>query len=158
MKSLRRSGSGLLLALLAGCGPSAQRAGEDRQAVESLLADYAARLTRAYEAGDPAPLAEVATGREGTRVTSRIAELAGDGRGLRPRLVRMVVDGFEAQSGTSATATTIEVWDLKMVALGSEATLGESKGQENRVVYTLMRERGRWWVLSRMLRSSNESP
>jgi len=150
--------SGLLLALLAACAPSAERTAADRKAIEDLLADYAARLTRAYESGDAAALAEVATGREIKRVEVRIAELAEGGRGLRPRLVRMAVDEIEAQSGTTATATTIETWDLRMVALGSEEKLGESTGQENRVVYTLMREQGRWWVISRLLRSTNESP
>jgi hypothetical protein len=153
-----RASVGLLLALLAGCGPSAERAAADRQAIESLLADYSARMIRAYETGDTGPLAEVATGREITRVGVRIREMSEQGRALRPRLVRLVVESVEASSATGATTTTIESWDLTLVALGSELTIAESKGQENRVVYSLLRERGRWWVLSRMLRSSTEAP
>jgi len=158
VKTSARAVLGLLLALLAGCGPSPERAAADRAEVEKLLADYAERLTLCYQTGDAAPLAEIATGRETTRVTVRIRELSEQGRALRPKLVRMVVESVEAHSGTGATATTIETWDLTMVAVGSEQTVAESKGQENRVVYSLMRERGRWWVLSRLLKSSTEGP
>jgi hypothetical protein len=143
---------------LAGCGRSPERVAADRKAVEQLLADYARLMSEAYRTGDSAPLAQVATGREVARVATRIRELAEQGRGLRPVLQRQVVESVEAYSATGATATTIETWDLRVVALGSEATVAESPDQENHLVYSLVRESGRWWVLSRLLKSSAESP
>jgi hypothetical protein len=141
-----------------GCGRSPERIAADRQAVESLLADYARLMSEAYTSGDTAALARVATGREVARVASRIRELADQGRGLRPVLKRQVVESVESYSATGATATTIETWDLRVVALGSETTVLDSPGQENRLVYSLVREGGRWWVLSRLLKSSSEAP
>jgi hypothetical protein len=157
---MRRSALLLVLAVvaLAGCGPSPERQAADRQAIEQLLSDYARLMTEAYRNGDSAPLAQVATGREVARVATRIRDLAEQGRGLRPVLQRQVVESVESYSATGATATTIETWDLSVVALGSEKTLVESPGQENRLVYSLVREGDRWWVLSRLLKSSSEAP
>ena len=72
----------------------------------------------------------------------------------------LVIRGGDLVDGTGATRRKgdIAISGGRIVALGSEQTVAESKGQENRVVYSLMRERGRWWVLSRLLRSSTEGP
>jgi hypothetical protein len=115
-------------------------------------------MTAAYETGATSGLADLATGREVVRVGNRIQELAVEGRELRPQMRSQVVESIEFSSGTTASAVTVEVWDLRVVAAGSGAPVSESLGQENRILYSLSRDQGRWWVLSRILRSSTESP
>lgn len=147
----------LVTALLAvGCGPSEERRAEDRQAVERLVADYAARLAESYRTGDANPLREVATEREIARVLGQIQSLAAEGRALRADLLRQTFDSVEVHRATAATVTTTESWRLRVVALGTEATVSESPEQSNQIVYTLTRDGGRWWILSRALRHSSE--
>jgi hypothetical protein len=147
----------VLAALLcAACGPSEARRAEDRQAIERLIADYAAKLSEAYLSGDAEPLRAVATEREISRVFSQIQSLAVEGRALRPQLVRQTVETLEIHRATAATVTTVETWSLRVVAIGTEAVVSESPEQTNRIVYTLNRDQGRWWILSRILRSSSE--
>ena len=43
-----------------------------------------------------------------------------------------------------------ETWNLKVLAVGSGAVLSESPGQENQILYSLTRDGGRWWILSRI--------
>jgi len=141
---------------LLGCGPSEEAKAADRAEIERVVARYAELLAQCYRDGDASPLAEIATEREVERVASRIRELEETGKALRPVLRSQVVEQVDAFSGATAGATTIEVWDLRSVALGSEETLGESNGQENRIVYTLHKERGRWQVLARLMKSTSE--
>ncbi|MBZ0100561.1 MAG: hypothetical protein K8I65_00175 [Thermoanaerobaculia bacterium] len=144
-----------LLAALA-CGRDAAREA-DRRAIETLLAQYATALTAAYESGDPSPIAAVATVREQERVLARIEELAVEGRALRPRLLAQTVTGVDF-GNASATAVAMEVWELRVVAAGSELTVSESPRQENQIVYSLIQESGRWIILQRLLKASSEAP
>lgn len=145
----------LLLLVAAGCGPSEDRRDRDRAEIHQLLADYAQRMTEAYRTGSAEVLREVATEREIARVHKRIAELAEGGRMLRAEIRNLRVDSIEFNRAT-ATATTGEIWHLQVVAYGSEAVLSESSEQENRVLYSLTRDGGRWWILSRILTSSSD--
>jgi len=144
-----------LLAALA-CGSDAAREA-DRRAIETLLAQYATALTAAYESGDPSPIAAVATVREQERVLARIEELAVEGRALRPRLLAQTVTEVDF-GNASATAVAMEVWELRVVAAGSELTVSESPRQENQIVYSLIQESGRWIILQRLLKASSEAP
>ncbi len=143
------------LGLLLACG-GAERRAADRKAVEELLAAYPAALTEAYAAGSSDPLRELVTPRELTRVDTRIAELRDQGRGLRARLLQRRVAAVDLHSATSGTANVVETWNLRVVALGSEQTVSESPSQENELVYSLVHDQGRWWILSRQLRHSSE--
>ncbi len=142
--------------LLVGCAGTAERRAADRAAVEKLLAAYPAALAEAYANGTSSPLASIVTGRELDRVDHRIAELRDQGQALRARLLDRTVTSIDLHSATAGTATVREVWTLRVVALGSEETLGESASQENELVYSLIRDHGRWLVLSRMLKHSSE--
>ena len=146
----------LLAALLVtACGPSAARRDQDRAEIERLLAEYGRRLSEAYRTGSAQALREVATEREITRVHKQIAQLAADGRMLVAEPVSSTRQSVEFQR-TSATATASETWNLKVVAVGSNAVLSESPGQENQLLYSLTRDGGRWWILSRILTRSSQ--
>jgi hypothetical protein len=146
---------GLLLLFCGACGPSAARREQDRAEIERLLADYGRRMSAAYQSGSAEVLREVATEREIARVHRRIAELSEGGRRLDAEPVSLRVDSVEFNR-TSAMANTTEVWRLRVVAVGSEVVLSESSGQENQVLYSFTRDGGRWWILSRILKTSSD--
>ncbi len=155
---MRRSIPFLLIAaalVAAACGPSTARRDQDRAEIEQLLADYARRLSEAYRSGSAESLREVATEREISRVHRQISEQAGNGRMLVADLVSSTVQSVEFNRA-SATATVSETWNLKVLAVGSGAVLSESPGQENQLLYSLTRDGGRWWILSRILARSSE--
>jgi len=146
----------LTLPLVGACGPSADFVAAERPAIERLLADYAGRMAEAYRTGDATPLAEVATERETLRVATQIESLASEGKQLRVELLRQAIESVDVYRRTGATVQTLETWRLEVVALGSEAVLSQSPEQENRVVYSLVREEGRWRILSRILKQTSE--
>ena len=155
---MRRGVLSLLIAaalVAVACGPSSARRDQDRAEIERLLADYASRLSEAYRSGSAETLREVATEREVSRVHRQISEQAGNGRLLVAELVSSTVQSIEFNR-TSASATVSETWNLKVLAVGSGAVLSESPGQENRILYSLTRDGGRWWILSRILARSSE--
>jgi len=141
--------------VVSGCGPSQQRRDQDRAEIERLLDAYGLALSEAYRSGSAEALREVATERELTRVHKQIEELAGGGRRLDARPVSRATQSVDFNRNT-ASVTATEVWNLRVVAVGSEAVLSESPAQENQILYSLTREGGRWWILSRILARSSE--
>ena len=91
-------------------------------------------------------------GKEGYK---QIEELAGGGRRLDARPVSRATQSVDFNRNT-ASVTATEVWNLRVVAVGSEAVLSESPAQENQILYSLTRDGGRWWILSRILARSSE--
>ena len=51
----------------------------------------------------------------------------------------------------NAYATTLEVWDLQVVAEGTDVVLSEVYNQSNRVKYQLKRRDDSWIVLFRQI-------
>jgi hypothetical protein len=139
----------------AGCAPSTERRDQDRADIQRLLADYGRRLSEAYRMGSAEPLREVATEREIARVNKQIADLAAEGRKLSAEPVSSAFLAIDFNRA-SATATVTETWSLKVLATGSETVLSESPAQQNEVLYSLTRDGGRWWILSRILTRSSE--
>jgi len=128
----------------------------ERRAIGELLDRYVVDMAAAYESGDASKVADAATEREQRRIEQAISELASEGRGLRPSLVRLAIDSIERGSRTTVMVDTIETWDLRVVALGSDEVVSESLGQENRLSYVLIREDDEWRILSRQLKSSTQ--
>jgi hypothetical protein len=155
---LRCIGLALTAGLLASCGTQREVDAGMRQEVETRLAEYAARMAEAYASGDASRVAGVATEREVERLRISIEELAVEGRALRPTLRSQVVETLDRAGNTAVAAGTIEVWDLRVVAVGTEQLVSESLAQENRLTYSLVREAGEWRVLSRLLRTSTAEP
>lgn len=147
----------LALALCAGgCRPSQDLVTEARPEIEATLASYAASLSEAYRSGDPTPLSEVATEREVARVGAQLEGLAAEGKQLKVELLLQGIESLDLYKTNAATVQTVETWRLQVLARGSEAVLSESPEQENRVVYSLIREEGRWRILSRILKQTSE--
>ena len=94
----------------------------------------------------------------GERVRARIQELSQEGRELAATLREQRLVELDFHRATGATAVAFETWDLRVMTAGTEQVVAESLAQQNRIVYSLSRDRGQWWVLSRLLASSSETP
>lgn len=146
----------LLLAALVpvlACGPTAEEeAARVKPQLQRLLEEYLPALAAAYTTGDTGGLAGLAAPKEVAAVEHRIVQLAQEGRRLRPRLQTFTIEEVTVWNRVNAFATTFEVWDLEVLAAGSETVLSEASGRRDRVTYQLKREDGRWQVLYREIR------
>ena len=122
-----------------------------RQEIELMLNDYLPVLAEAYAEEDPLRLSEWAADKEVSRVHRLIEELADKGSVLQPTFQSVTVEDVRVWGNANAFVTTVEVWDLKSVALGSGMTVQEVNGQVNRVRYQLKKGQGRWRVLFRTI-------
>jgi hypothetical protein len=152
---LRPLGLSLTMLALAACGASREIGADERLAIDGVLDAYAQAMADAYRSGDANRIDAVATGRERHRLEISIRELADEGRALRPELRSLTIESIERAGHTSVAVNTLEVWDLRVVTLGTEQLVSESLEQENRLTYSLIREEGQWRVLSRLLRTSS---
>lgn len=141
----------LILLVAVACGPSAERQEVNRDEIKADLEAYLPLLGEAYATGDLEPLQGWAVEKERARVMKRLDDLTTQGRRLVPTFRQLTVEDVNIWNYSNAFVTTLEVWDLKILALGSEQVLAEELGQRNRVKYQLKREEDRWRVLFRTI-------
>lgn len=135
---------------LGGCGPSEERVEADRQAIEETLERYATQLSHAYAFTDPSALEEVAMPREVASVESNIAQMADEGRRIAADQKELTIENLEAPGTGTAFVNTLEVWDIRVMDLGSEREISRDENQESRVRYQLKTDgEGTWKVLWR---------
>lgn len=142
---------GLVGLLVAGCGPSAEREAVDRAAIEEDLREYLPLLARAYRTGNTSILEEHAALKERASIDKRHADLERQGQILAPELDSLTVEGVTVWNRVNAYVTTVEVWDVRVLATGTETVVREELDQANRVRYQLKRDNDRWRVLMRQL-------
>ena len=148
----------ILLVGVAACSDPDQVAAEDHQAIEHLLEDYLPRLSQAYRTGNLEVLRGVAAEKEIASLFRRIGELANsEGRTVVPTLQSFEVEEVTIWNHSNAFVTTLEVWDLQVLATGSEKLLSEAIGQRNRVRYQLKRRDQGWQVLYRGIEATFET-
>jgi hypothetical protein len=152
----------LLAALCAGlaagaCGePSAEDTAEDREAIQAFLEEYLPKLAEAYRTGEVAALDPFAAAKEQEKVARRVQELAKTGEVLAPVLESVQVEDVTVWNEVNAYATTVEIWDVRTYALGTERVVREQLAQANRVKYQLKRSGGRWRVFWREVERTYE--
>ena len=146
--------AGLLafLPALAGlsCGPSPERVAADREEIEAFLGEYLPRMAEAYRTGDTEPLAAYAAEKERDSIERMVRERAQQGTILAPELRSVEVEDVRTWQAVNAYVTTLETWNIRVLATGSESVVREEE-QENRVKYQMKREDGRWRVFWREL-------
>ena len=140
---------GALTLGIAACTPAEQQQELDREAIEAALETYLPRLGDAYATGELAPLEGLAAQKEIAAIEKRISDLAEQGRVLEPTFRELTIEEATVFNYANAYVTTVEVWDLRSLALGSRQVLAEDVGQRNRVKYQLKREGEGWKVLFR---------
>lgn len=145
----------LLTALLGGLvlgacgGRSPEREAADRESLQEFFEEYLPRLAEAYRTGEVDVLAPYAAEKERAKISVVVRDLARGGEVLAPELASVRVEELTVWSEVNAYATTVEIWDIRTYALGSENVVREQLGQSNRVRYQLKRERRQWRVLWR---------
>lgn len=151
----------LLLALLAGavaaCGePTPEEVAADREEIEDFLREYLPKLADAYRTGDASALEPYAAAKEQASVEHRARELAKSGEVLAPVLDSVEVEEVRTWQAVNAYVTTVEQWDIRTYATGTENVVREQLDQVNRVKYQLKREDGRWRVFWREIQQTFE--
>jgi hypothetical protein len=142
---------------LGACGADQRAAEVDRGEIEALLADYLPRLAEAYRTGDVEVLREVASEKELAAMTKQIGDLMSqEGRVIDPTLESFTVEDINVWNYSNAFVTTIEVWDLKVLASGTDQVLSEVEDQRSRVKYQLKRRDEGWQILSRIRETTFE--
>lgn len=133
------------------CGPEEVKE-EDRAGLTASLNGYLPTLAQAYTSGNVEPLRAYAAEKEVARVFTRVSELAEEGKYVDATFHQMTVEDVVVWSHANAFVTTVEVWELKVRAYGSDTLLGEDVRQTSRVKYQLKRRSGDdWQVLHREL-------
>ena len=141
----------LLLGTLLACGPSERQQEVDLEDIQRYLESYLPLLGAAYATGDLEPLEEVVAIKEVARVEKRIHDLGLQGRVLAPTFRQLTIEDVNVFNFANAYVTTLEVWDVRVLAAGTDTVLAEELDQRNRVQYQLKREGGRWRVLFRSI-------
>lgn len=141
-----------LMLLLTACGGGDEDGGDaNADLIEASLEAYLPQLAYAYASGDTSTLSGHAAPREIASVEKRIEDIAAMGRILQPTFKELTIEDVNAWSHSNAYVTTLEVWDLRTVAAGSDVVLAEELDQASRVKYQIKREDDRWMVLFRAI-------
>ena len=143
--------SAVLVVASVACSAGDGGEAEARREIEQMLSEYLPVLAQAYGEDDPLRLSEWVADKEIARVHKRIEELADQGSSLQPTFHSVTVEDVRVWGNSNAFVTTVEVWDLKSVALGTGMVVQEVEGQVNRVRYQLKKGGGRWRVLFRTI-------
>lgn len=141
----------LVLPALAACRPSETTRAAEMEGIRQSLQAYLPRLGEAYATGDATLLEGYAVEKEVASVARRIRELAHQGILLEPTLKELTLEEVEVWSHANAYATTVEVWDIRELTVGSGTLISEELNQRSRVKYQLKREGDRWLILYRQL-------
>lgn len=137
------------LALGACAQASPEDEAEDREAIQAFLEEYLPRMAEAYRTGEVEGLDPYAAAKEQEEILRMVRELAKAGEVLAPELESVQVEDITVWNEVNAYVTTVEVWDVRTFATGTERVVRERLAQPNRVKYQLKRERGRWRVFWR---------
>ena len=158
MKSpLQRSIVMALTVAFASCGGGASKSDDlaDRQEIQATLEAYLPLLAQAYSTGKLSPLEPYAAQKEVASIHKRIEDLSLRGRTLEASLKSVTVEDVKIWNYSNAYVTTHEVWDLVVLASGSDQILAEEYDQPNRVKYQLKRDDDTWRILFREIQESS---
>lgn len=140
----------LTLAAL-GCGGGVERQLVDTASMTAMLETAMPLLAQAYADGNVEVLRPYAAERELARITHLIEDLAREGRHLVPTFHHLTVEDSRTWNNSSAYMTTVEVWDVRLYALGRDDILSEQIGKSQRVKYQLKRDGDSWRILYRAI-------
>ena len=136
---------------LGGCESDRTAAPEDEAQVLEMLEEYLPRLALAYSSGETSVLEGFAAEKEIAGMEGRIRGLLNESREIHPTFKSVKLEDVKVWRHVNAYATTLEVWDLQVVAEGTDTVLSEVYNQSNRVRYQLKRRDGSWVVLFRQI-------
>jgi len=141
----------LFAASISACRPSPEEQAANREEIASFLREYLPKMAEAYRTGDTETLAPYAAKKEREAIKKRVLDLAKQGQVLAPHLDSLEVEDVRSWGSVNAYVTTVEVWDIKVLAAGSDTVLRQQLDQSNRVKYQLQRDGDRWRIFWRQL-------
>lgn len=146
-----------LIALLPACKASETVTEEDRAEIRATLEGYLPAMAEAYASGNIEVMRGVAAEKEMAIVFKKVKDLMEQ----ENRVVEPTLQGFEIEDITlwnyaNAFVTTIETWDIKVLASGSDFVTSQVEGQRSRVKYQLKRRDDGWIVLYRVIETTFE--
>ena len=157
-----RATNALLLALLslvalpmAGCGGQEELSEADRAAIRETLEAYLPRLAEAYATGNVEVLRPWAAEKELAIVHKKVQDLMDqENRVIQPTLQGFEIEDITPWNYSNAFVTTLETWDIKVLASGTEVVTSEARAQRDRVKYQLKRREDGWIVLYRQIQQT----
>lgn len=161
LRAVLLSALAVLAAVTAGCGGPGE---VSREEIRAALADYLPALAACYAAaGDETLLAqrletlgEYAVPKEVVWVAQQAEDQLSQGLVVVPELKELTVEDVQVASHSTVFVTTLEVWDLRKVAVGTEQVLSQALDRAHRVKYHMGRHEGRWKVYSRQVEQAFE--
>jgi ARC6-like, IMS domain len=138
-----------LATLAAACQSRAEREAVDEASIQAMLEQFLPLLGAAYGSGEIESLRPYAAEKELARIQTVVSGLADQGRYLEPKFLRLTIEDSHLWNHSNAFVTTLEVWDVRLHALGSGELLAEEPEKSYRVKYQLKRDAGSWRVLFR---------
>lgn len=147
-----------LLAALAACRPAEEDVAVEEEAIRAVIARYADLLSQAYAFTDASLLEPVASQREQAAVEVNIRQLAQRGQRIATDLKEMQIEDIGMSDLDNAYVQTFELWEIRVMDLGSERVVSVDPNQRNRVRYQLKRQDGVWRVLWRQRLDESGKP
>lgn len=147
-----------LLAALAACRPAEEDVEVEEEAIRAVIGRYADLLSQAYAFTDSSLLEPVASQRERAAVETNIRQLADRGQRIATDLKEMQIEEIGMSDLDNAYVQTFELWEIRVMDLGSERVVSVDPNQRNRVRYQLKRQDGVWRVLWRQRLDESGAP
>jgi len=137
--------------LLAGCWQSEADKADEAASIAAALEEYLPVLGEAYAGGDIETLRPYTAEKELARIQALVQNLVDQGRYLAPEFHSLTIEGTHTWNNSNAFVSTLEVWTVRMHALGSGEMLAEDVEESYRVKYQLKRDQNGWRVLFRAI-------
>ena len=147
-----------LLTALTACRPAEEDVAVQEDAIRGVIDRYADLLSQAYAFTDSSLLEPVASQREQAAVEANIRQLAERGQRIATDLKEMQIEEIGMSDLDNAYVQTFELWEIRVMDLGSERVVSVDPDQRNRVRYQLKRQEGEWKVLWRQRLDESGAP
>jgi DNA repair ATPase RecN len=133
------------------CSPSTDDTAEAKEEIQAFLEEFLPALGQAYAQRDAYLVEQYVAQKEIARIGKRLDELSALGQVYEPTVRTITIEDVNIWSHSNAYVTTLEIWDVRRLAAGSDQVLTEALEQPNRVKYQLKRDADGWRALYRTI-------
>ena len=140
-----------LVLTFGGCPGAEVNEQTSKEEIRVLLEEFLPVLGEAYAQRDATLIRPFVAEKEIARVNKRLEELSDQGQVYEPTLQSITIEDVNVWSNSNAFVSTLEVWDVRRLAAGTEQVLTVIENQRNRVKYQMKRDTEGWRVLYRTI-------
>lgn len=137
--------------VMCGCSDPVEDTEEVKAELQVFLEEFLPALGRAYAERDADLVEPYVAQKEIARIGKRLRELSAQGQVYEPTLRSVTIEQVNTWSNSNAYVTTLEIWDVRRLAAGTDQVLTEVLEQPNRVKYQMKHDVGGWRVLYRTI-------